>query len=147
MYKYTLIVSRYYYSCHTFIVKFDKNSFTESYLNFTKELYTYIKGEDYIKKIDLSVFNSEHIKRKYIIKDIHSELYIISSPYIDYFRCVSEEYQRKALVLKSFDVNKKIQKMISNNHSYKRIEEIVNKYFTIRYKYDAKDIYKTLKEI
>ncbi|HBG2133335.1 TPA: hypothetical protein KPJ62_003697 [Clostridioides difficile] len=146
MYKYTLIVSRYYYSCHTFIVRFEENDFIENYLNFAKELYTYMKGEDDIKKLDLSVFNGNRPKRKYIVKDIHSELYIISSPYIDYFKGIAKEYEKKALVLKRFAVSEKIKNIASNNHSYNRIEEIVNKYFTIRYKYDGNNIYKILKE-
>lgn len=52
MYKYSLIVSQYYNSYHTFIVKFEEDNFIDKFSAFVEELYQYKRNEEDKREIN-----------------------------------------------------------------------------------------------
>lgn len=129
MYKYSLIVSQYYNSHHTFIVKFEEDNFMDKFSDFVEELYQYKRG----KKINIGDFGyckNDEIREIYNINDA-GDLYVINSKHANYLKCKSEEFKIDSLRMYRGYIKKVVTKAISEHHSYDKVKEIVEKYFKI----------------
>lgn len=133
MYKYSLIVSQYYNSYYTFIVKFEENNFIDKFSDFVEELYQYKRNEKNKKKINIGDFGyckNDEIREIYNIDDA-GDLYVINSKHANYLKCKSEEFKIDSLRMCRGYIKKVVTKAISEHHSYDKVKEIVEKYFKI----------------
>ncbi|MDI0267878.1 hypothetical protein QIW52_17950 [Clostridioides difficile] len=133
MYKYSLIVSQYYNSYHTFIVKFEEDNFIDKFSDFVDELYKYKRNEEDKRETNIGNFGyceSDEIRERYILNDA-GDLYIINSKYANHLKCESEKFKIDSLKMCRGYIKKAITKAISEHHSYAKVEEIVEKYFKI----------------
>lgn len=133
--KYTLIVSQYYHSRYSFIVKFPEN-FYETMKKFIEELEDYKRSETR-KKLKYNYGDigyregEEKIFCRYNVND-SGDIYIINSDYANYLMGIASEYK-----LDSYReshrgyIRKEIYNNISEHHNYDKIIEIVEKYFEI----------------
>jgi hypothetical protein len=131
MYKYTLIISQFYYSRHFFIVKHDEN-FIENAKKFALELVAHKRcfetgRELYIGDLEIE---SKEIRQRYNIND-QGDIYFLQSNYANGLmgdswgykedtRRESRGFQKKA------DVER-----INKHHNYKDVKKIVEKHFEI----------------
>lgn len=133
MYKYSLIVSQYYNSYHTFIVKFEEDNFIDKFSAFVEELYQYKRNEEDKREINIGDFGyckSDEIRQRYNINDV-GDLYVINSEYANYLKCVSEGFKMDSLRMYRGYIKKAVTNAISEHHSYNKVEEIVVKHFDI----------------
>ncbi|MCC0678229.1 MULTISPECIES: hypothetical protein [unclassified Clostridioides] len=133
MYKYSLIVSQYYNSCHTFIVEFEEDNFIDKFSDFVEELYKYKRNEEDKREINIGnfgYFKRNEIKERYILNDA-GDLYITNSKYANHLKCESEKFKMDSLRMCRGYIKKAITKAISEHHSYGKVKGIVEKYFKI----------------
>ncbi|MBY2476325.1 hypothetical protein KWV16_05490 [Clostridioides difficile] len=133
MYKYSLIVSQYYNSYYTFIVKFEEDNFIDKFSDFAKDLYKYKRDKEDKKDVNVGDFGyckNNEIGMRYNINDA-GDLYVINSEYANYLKCVSEEFKMDSLRMYGGYIKKAITKAISEHHSYDKVKEVVEKHFEI----------------
>lgn len=131
-FKYSLIISQYYYSRHMFIVHL-KEDFLENAKSFAAELMTYKRDEDCKREMYLGDFDyikDSEIRRRYNIND-SGDIYFIQSPYINYLMNEAIDYHEDSLRESRGFQKKAITNAISDHHNYRKVKEIVEKYFEI----------------
>lgn len=135
-YQYTLIVSQYYHSRHTFIVGHDER-FLERAKAFVTELSVYKRNEDDTRPInfgDLSyiheVLQSPEIRIRYKIND-SGDIYFRQSTSIEHCENMAVEYHETSIYESKEFKTKKITNEILKHHDYDRVREIVEKHFEI----------------
>lgn len=136
-FNYTLIVSQYYHSRHSFIVKHDSNTFIENAKKFASELMVHKRGEpqEWHRPIeeslgDLTYRPESEIRRRYNIND-SGDIYFISSKYANYCKDAAIEYSEDSRRETVGFKQKKVLDAISQHHAYAKVKEIVEKYFEI----------------
>lgn len=136
--KYTLIVSQYYYSRHSFIVRFEPD-FLDRAKKFVEELISYKRNsekdyshsdETFGKLGDLSYAKSDKVRHRYNINDA-GDIYFMNYEYANRAMCEAVEYAITSERESKGYKRKQIQDDISNHHSYRAVCEIVQKYFEI----------------
>lgn len=132
-FNYTLIVSQYRYSRHSFLVRHNADTFIESAKKFTEELEKYKRSDDCTKDIDygdLAYKPTEKISSRYNVND-WGDIYFISAKFankliydaIDYYECSRREcagYKKKIVI-----------EDVAEHHSYDKVKEILIKHFEI----------------
>lgn len=133
-YKYSLIVSQYYYSRHMFIVKIDEN-FIETAREFATELMQYKRGDNFrTDKLFLGdldpKYSSDELRYRYNINDA-GDIYFINFNYAN--RCMHEAFEYKEVSRRENMGYQKKQKVedIAKHHNYRKVSEIVQKHFKI----------------
>ncbi len=133
-YKYSLIVSQYYYSRHMFIVKIDEN-FIETARKFAVELMQYKRGDNFwTDKIYLGDLDPEYssgeLRYRYNINDA-GDIYFINFNYAN--SCMHEAFEYNEASKRESAGYQKKQKVedIAKHHDYRKVTEIVQKYFEI----------------
>lgn len=132
-FRYTLIVSQYRYSRHSFLVKHNPDTFLEQAKALTAELEAYKRPPACDREInygDLTYRVTDKIYMQYNVND-WGDIYFISSlyanrlmheaiEYADTSRRERRGYQKKAHV-----------ESIGLHHNYNTVEAIVQKHFEI----------------
>lgn len=131
MYKYTLIISQFYYSRHFFIIKHDEN-FIENAKKFAIDLIEYKRCEEtdrppYIGDLE---YATEQIRPRYNIND-QGDIYFLQSNYANFCMGESWTYQRDSMRESRGFQSKAVLNRISNHHDLGRVMSIVKKYFEI----------------
>ena len=134
-YKYCLIVSQYYHSYHTFIVKITDDFITKA-KNLTTEILKYKGIEEIdIEKVnylgDLDSKEQDKLARRYNINSCVGDIYFINSQYANYLKDVNEEYSLREYKETKRYIRKEIIEKIEKYHNYKEVKSIVEKYFEI----------------
>lgn len=131
-YKYSLIVSQYYFSRHMFIVHI-KEDFIEKAKQFAYELMVYKRSEDCERELyagDLDYIKDGEIRRRYNTND-SGDIYFIQSPYANYCMHEAIEFREDSIRESRGFQKKSITNAISEHHDYRKVKEIVGKYFEI----------------
>jgi len=132
-FKYTLIVSQYRYSRHSFLVKHNPDTFLEQAKELTAELEAYKRPPACDMEIDygdLTYKSPDKIYMRYNVND-WGDIYFISSfyanrlmrdaiEYADTSRRECRGYQKKSHV-----------ESVDKHHNYNAVEAIVKKHFEI----------------
>ena len=133
MYKYTLIISQYYYSRHYFIVHHTED-FIEKATEFAKELMTYKRDEGNEKEIYLGDLDPKYVgdgkRQRYNIND-SGDIYFIQSDYANRLAAETWSYKEDTRRESRGFQKKEVTRSIDEHHSYKKVAEIVEKYFVI----------------
>lgn len=134
MFKYTLIVSQYYYSRHYFIVNHTAD-FIERARKFAVELMQYKRDAGNTKGIYLGDLDPEYsdnkaIRVRYNIND-SGDIYFLQSDSINGLAASMCSYQEVSRRESRGFQSKKVITEISEHHDVYRIEEIVSKYFEL----------------
>jgi len=136
-FNYTLIISQYYHSRHSYIVKHDSDTFLDTARKFAAELMEYKRGDpqEWLRPIneslgDLIYRPDNKIRSRYNIND-SGDIYFIQSKYANYCKCIAVEYaddsRREAIGFK----RKEVLNKISERHNRDTVKAIVEKYFEI----------------
>lgn len=132
-FKYTLIVSQYYHSRHSFIVKHDSETFLEKAKSFVAELEKYKRDEDCkegVKLGDLIYHNQNIMSPRYNVND-HGDIYFINATYVNALVHDAIEYhevsRRESIGFKGKGVNESIGK----HHDFWIVRGILEKHFEI----------------
>ena len=131
MFQYTLIVSQYYHSRHTFIVKHDEN-FIENAKKFTLELIAYKRSSDNKRPPwigDLEIVRPE-ISPRYNVNDT-GDIYFIQSDYANHCKDVAIDFREDSNREKRGFRSKQETDEISKHHDYQEVKRIVKKHFEI----------------
>ena len=131
-YKYTLVVSQYYNSRHTFIVE-HKEDFLEKAKAFASELMKYKRDSDNDREMylgDLDYIKDSKIRRRYNIND-SGDIYFLQSDYANYCKDEALEYKEMSSRESKGYQKKAITNQINEHHSYHKVKEILEKYFEI----------------
>lgn len=132
-YKYSLIISQYYYSRHMFIIHHPEN-FLEQARAFTKELVeykrTHLNRQDYLGDLDPKWTDGYKIKPRYNVND-EGDIYFIQGDYVNYLAGESRRYKEDSIRESRGFQKKAVTDAISKHHSYDKVKEILEKYFTI----------------
>lgn len=132
-YKYTLIVSQFYYSRHTFIVHHTKD-FIERAKSFTAELIAYKRGEEHYVDDpylgDLDYIKDDKIRYRYNIND-HGDIYFIQSNSVNYLKDRAVEFIKCPVREDRGYQKKAIADAISNHHNLSEVRGIVDNHFEI----------------
>jgi len=135
-YQYTLIVSQYYHSRHTFVVKHDER-FLEKAKAFASELNTYKRDEGSTKPMNLGdleyvhdILKSSEIRSRYNIND-SGDIYFLQSDSEQRCKDMAAEYheisRRESRGFKS----KAVKTAIAEHHDRTKVYDIVQKHFDI----------------
>jgi hypothetical protein len=136
-FNFTLIISQYRWSRHSFIVKFEDN-FLEKAKAFATELMTYKRGKNnngWAKPPeenlgDLTYHKDDKIYPRYNVNDA-GDIYFINTKYANYCKDVAFEYaetsRRETVGYKP----KALIDDISTHHNYNKVKEILEKHFEI----------------
>lgn len=139
-YKYCLIVSQMYYSYHNLIVKIPDNfeEYIENFRCLIKELEVYKSGESNKTDLYLGDFEPEHmgieIRSRYNLNSHHGDLYFINSSKVENLLFDVIKYKKTEFeLIKSWGKRKinKIEPELEKKHEYKKIKEIIEKYFEL----------------
>lgn len=139
-YKYCLIVSQMYYSYHNLIVKIPDNleEYVEKFRYLIKELEVYKSGESNEVDMYLGDFEPEHvgteIRYRYNLNSGHGDLYFINSSKVENLLFDVIGYKKTEFeLIKSWGKRKtnKIEPILEKRHKYKKIKEIIEKYFEL----------------
>jgi hypothetical protein len=131
-FKYSLIVSQYYHSRHFFIVNLTPD-FIKQAKEFSYELMKYKRNEDNERELfagDLDYIKDGEIRRRYNVND-SGDIYFIQSPYANYLMHEAIEFHESSLRESKGFQRKAITNSIDEHHNYKKVKEIVEKYFEI----------------
>jgi len=132
-YKYTVIISQYYHSRHSFIVKFDADKFKEQAKKVVAELEQYKRDAGCTRDIDLGDLvykDTDEIYSRYNIND-YGDIYFLNcftvngcaqnvTEYREVSNRESRGYKRKAVI-----------SAIEEHHNYSQVKKIVEKYFEV----------------
>lgn len=132
-YKYTLIISQYYYSRYMFIVEHDEN-FLEKAKAFAAELIAYKRDEDcgreiYLGDLDYHSENKE-IRARYNINDC-GDIYFIQGNYVNRLSHEMISYHKDTVRESRGFQSKKVTNGIEQHHNYGKVSEIIQKYFNL----------------
>jgi hypothetical protein len=110
-----------------------KEDFLENAKIFATELMNYKRDEDCKREMylgDLDYIKDDEVRRRYNIND-SGDIYFIQSPYVNY--CMHEviNYHEDSLRERRGFQKKAITNAISDRHDYRKVKEIVEKYFEI----------------
>lgn len=132
-YKYTLIISQYYFSRHMFIVH-HKQDFIEKAKSFSKELMLYKRDEGNQREIylgDLDYFkDKKEVISRYNIND-SGDIYFIQSNYANRLMEETKRYHEDSIRGSKGYQKKAITNAIGEHHNYGKVKEILEKYFEI----------------
>jgi hypothetical protein len=130
-YKYTLIISQFYYSRHYFIVKHDKH-FMENAKKFALELMKHKRFIDTEREFYIGDLEAESkkIRQRYNIND-QGDIYFIQSYYANYCMTVTWMYLEDTRRESRGFQKKAVVERISKHHSYIDVKKIVEKHFKI----------------
>lgn len=133
MYKYTLIISQYYYSRHYFIVHHTED-FIEKAREFAKELMAYKRDADNERVISLGDLGLRYvgndIRQRYNIND-SGDIYFLQSDYANRLAAETWSYKEDTRRESRGFQKKEVTRSISEHHDYKKVAAIVEKYFVI----------------
>ena len=132
-YKYTLIVSQYYHSRHSFVVEFAGDKFMEQAKKFVTELEKYKRKPTTEREIDFGDLTYKQIGEiwsRYNIND-QGDIYIINAHSVN--RCMHEanEYHEISARESRGYKRKLVTVAIEEHHDYGMVKNIVEKYFEI----------------
>lgn len=137
MFKYTLIVSQYYHSYHSFVTEFKADGFIERSRRLVDDLNNYKRSEDYGRKSqyhgDLSdeyVRDDSLIKKRYNINDA-GDIYIINCEDLQEAIYWINKYSKDEFDSSKGYKRKHILDEISKHHSQNEIRKIVSTYFKV----------------
>ena len=139
-YKYCLIVSQMYYSYHCLMVKIPDNykEYLEKFRYLIKELEAYKGGESDKKDLYLGDFEPKYvgneIRYRYNLNSCHGDLYFINSNKVENLLFDVTGYKKREFeLIKSWGKRKinKIEPELEKRHEYKKIKEIIEKYFEL----------------
>lgn len=139
-YKYCLIVSQMYCSYHCLIVKIPDNykEYLEKFRHLIKELEVYKSGESNETDLYLGDFEPKYagneIRYRYNLNSCHGDLYFINSNKVENLLFELTRYKKRDFeLIKSWGKRKinKIEPELEKRHEYKKIEEIIEKYFEL----------------
>jgi hypothetical protein len=110
-----------------------KDDFLEKAKEFAKELMIYKRDEDCKREMYLGDFDyikDNEIRRRYNIND-SGDIYFLQSSYANY--CMDEAigYREDSLRESRGFQKKAITNAIDEHHNYRKVKEIVEKYFEI----------------
>ena len=131
--KYCLIISQYYHSRHSFIVRLKKDFITQA-RGLVKELEEY-KRENNDREYrygDLENTDNEgKIRFRYNVND-EGDIYFINSKFANRLKDFAVEYgvQSYKEAHRGY-IAKRILEKVSIHHNFDKVYEIVNKYFEI----------------
>lgn len=131
-YKYTLIVSQYYHSRHTFIVHHTED-FIERAKKFAAELIVYKRDEGSEEGMylgDLDYIKDDKIRSRYNIND-QGDIYFIQSGYAHFLKDRAVEFSTVSDRENRGYQSQRITDAIAEHHSYRKIKEIVKRHFKI----------------
>ena len=135
-FKYTLVVSQYYFSRYMKIVERPEN-FVEVARSFVKELEEYKRGEDYYTSIiRYGDLGEEYYKETSTRQNINDsgDIYFIHSNDIEQLHNEWNYYRNQTVndllnIDKRKKSFKKVMSDVANNHDEHKFYEIVNKHF------------------
>jgi len=132
-YKYTLIISQYYHSRHSFIVKHDEN-FIGNARKFAIELMAYKREQENKRGIYLGDLDEKYtyggICPRYNIND-SGDIYFTQTHFANNCKDIAIQYARDSFKESRGYKKKAVVEAISKHHNYNRVKEIVEKYFEI----------------
>ncbi|WP_135552068.1 hypothetical protein [Paenibacillus cymbidii] len=132
-FKYTLIVSQYYYSRHFFIVH-HTHDFLEKARLFAAELMEYKRSGDNPRPIRLGDLDPEwssgNIRGRYNINDT-GDIYFIQGNYANRLMEESWEFRDTSKRESRGFQSKQVMQDISKNHDRTKVRAIVEKHFEI----------------
>lgn len=131
-YKYTLIISQYYHSRHSFIIEFPKDFF--NIINkFIEEIEDY-KRDNKKKPYDYGdieyLKNKDYIRYRYNIND-DGDIYIINSDSINDLKDTANKYFLQSYRESRQYIKRQIIRDVDKHHDYETIENIIKKYFIL----------------
>lgn len=132
-FKYTLIISQYYHTYYSFLVKFDAATFKEKAKDFIAELEQYKRPAGYGRDIqfgDITYRDTPEIYSRYNVNDC-GDIYFINSPYANYCMKEAARYNEESLRASRGYKRNVITEQIYEHHSYEVVKKIVEKYFEI----------------
>jgi len=132
-FKYTLIVSQYYHSRHSFIVKFNAKTFIEQSKKFVAELEKLKRQPDNDRDIDygdLTYRKTDEIYSRYNIND-SGDIYFFNSRYANILKGEACSQQTESIRNSKGYIKVAIQERVREHHSDYMIRAIVEKYFEI----------------
>ena len=132
-FNYTLIVSQYRYSRHSFLVKHNTDTFLESAKKFTEELEKYKRPDDCSRDIDcgdLTYKPTEKIYSRYNVND-WGDIYFISAKFANRLIYDAIEYYETSRRESAGYKKKIVIEDVALHHNYDRVKEILNKHFEI----------------
>lgn len=139
-YKYCLIVSQMYCSYHCLIVKTPNSyeEYLEKFRGLIKELEVYKSGESNEADLYLGDFEPRHtsaeIRYRYNLNSCHGDLYFINSSKVENLLFDVIGYKKTEFELIKYWGKRKINKIepeLEKRHEYKKIKEIIEKYFEL----------------
>lgn len=139
-YKYCLIVSQMYCSYHCLIVKIPNNyeEYLEKFRYLIKELEVYKSCENNETDLYLGDFEPKYagnkIRYRYNLNSSHGDLYFINSSNVQNLLFDVIGYKKTEFeLIKSWGKRKinKIEPELEKRHEYKKIKEIIEKYFEL----------------
>jgi hypothetical protein len=136
-YKFTLIISQYRWSRHSFIVKHCPD-FLEKAKAFAVELITYKRGENnngWNKPPeenlgDLTYHKEDKIYPRYNINDA-GDIYFINSAYANYLKDIAIEYAEVSKRESKGYKPKGYEEDVAKSHNFRTVKEILEKHFEI----------------
>lgn len=133
MYKYTLIVSQYYYSRHFFIVRHG-DDFLERARKFTAELISYKRDPERTREIYLGDLDPKYAsgapRKRYNVND-SGDIYFIQSEQVNSLWYEMQEYDEYSNQEKRGFKSNRVTESVSAHHKFSKVDEIVRKHFEI----------------
>lgn len=133
-FQYAVITSQYGYSYHSFICRFDKDTFMDNAKALVRELIQYREGtERTLDKDDLgdlTYHKKKTIRAKYNI-NANGDIYFRNKDTIEEARSTVEMWQKEAKESRRAFRRKGMSEAIRKHHNPKKIEALVSKYFEI----------------
>lgn len=131
-YKYCLIISQYYHSRHSFIVKMP-NDFINKAKSVIEKLENY-KRENKMREYNYGDIgyhqDDDRIFGRYNVND-EGDIYFITSNSINDLLEVAENYRIESYKESRQYIKNKIKEDIHNYHNYFTIHKIIKEYFEI----------------
>lgn len=127
-YKYSLIISQCYHQHHQFIVKI-----TPDFVEKAREMVADIKeckGSKYLNLGDIG--NTNKLIRRYNYNGDEGDIYIINSDSIlALLEEVKEYCESETRMIEFFEDRREVIDHLGKYHSFKKIKNIIEKYFKI----------------
>lgn len=130
-YKYSLVISQYYHSRHSFIVEYP-NNFINTCEKFLEDIEDYKRGnrKQPYQYGDFGYRTTDKVFQRYNVND-EGDIYVINSCSINYLKDIAEKYAIDSYRESRQYIKKSVIEEISKHHDYFKISTIVDKHFNV----------------
>ena len=130
-YKYSLVISQYYHSRHSFIVEYP-NNFINTCEKFLEDIEDYKRGnrKQPYQYGDFGYRTTDKVFQRYNVND-EGDIYVINSCSINHLVGFVKKYSLDTYKETRQYIKKNILQEINEHHDYDKIQQIVDKHFNI----------------